>query len=236
MKFGASTLLLAALAGSAAGLRPFYTPESLKAACGLEPPLRQQLRGPVLGEICKLLGNASFLVFGTGFDSDFWLQVNKNGRTVFLENNKQWVPENATAVKNRTFLVKYTSNMQDALRQINNVSMLLDFFMKLPKSVKSVKWDVILVDGPVGSLHMKDTDGKPKKMPGRGQSIYAAHLLAGENATIFVDDCQREVEAAYVKRWLVGKSGQNISTFADGHNVYDGQTYAPGLTCRVVVR
>ena len=41
--------------------------------------------------ISGFVGDKSFLVFGTGNDSDFWRTCNSNGIVRFLENDSRWI-------------------------------------------------------------------------------------------------------------------------------------------------
>eukprot|EP00746_Dinoflagellata_sp_MGD_P121480 gnl/MRDRNA2_/MRDRNA2_56641_c0_seq3.p1 gnl/MRDRNA2_/MRDRNA2_56641_c0~~gnl/MRDRNA2_/MRDRNA2_56641_c0_seq3.p1 ORF type:complete len:111 (-),score=12.33 gnl/MRDRNA2_/MRDRNA2_56641_c0_seq3:276-608(-) len=104
----------------------------------------------------------------------------------------------------------------DALGAIQDVEMLRALYdTQIPSELKDIKWDVILVDGPEESTH--------PNYPCRCQSIYAAHLLANENTTVFVDDCQRVVDDHYTMTWLV-HNGTRLQRFDNGHG---------GSTCRV---
>ena len=55
----------------------------------------------------------------------------------------------------------------------------------LPLSIKSIEWDVIIVDAPCGHS---------SKCPGRYGSIYTSKTLSGPKTHIFVDDFDRKVE------------------------------------------
>ena len=135
--------------------------------------------------ISSFLGDKNFLVFGTGYDSDFWRYANRNGETVFLENNKKWITN-----PNDTFEVLYTTNIKQAdellLKYKKGNSSLLE--IKLPQEVLDTSWDCIFVDSP---------EGWNDNCPGRMQSIYAASKLANENTDIFIHDCDRYVEDLY---------------------------------------
>ena len=39
----------------------------------------------------ELIKPANILIFGLGFDSLLWNKLNKNGKTIFLEDNKDWI-------------------------------------------------------------------------------------------------------------------------------------------------
>lgn len=183
--------------------------QDLRQPCQSVPSAEQQLQGQVLDELCKRLGSARFLVFGTGFDSPFWMASNSLGVTVFLENNLAWIDTQPQQVKNAVREVNYTCVRHEAIAKINDEAMLSEFFdQQLPDDVKSTAWDQILVDSPEG--HADDN-------PGRGQSIYAAFKLAKPSTTIFVDDCGREVEEKYISEYLV-RNGRVMTQIDNGHS------------------
>lgn len=135
--------------------------------------------------ISSFLGNINFLVFGTGHDSDLWRLANKNGKTVFLENNPKWIT-NLTD----TFLVNYTTNIKQADHLLSEYKSGNDKNLRilLPKEILNVKWDCIFIDSPEG---WNDTT------PGRMQSIYMTKLLSNTHTNIFIHDCNRYVEDLY---------------------------------------
>lgn len=140
--------------------------------------------------IASFLGDKKFLVFGTGFDTELWRYSNKNGITIFLENNIKWIENN-----DDTLLIKYTSKIADAdyiLNQYrsNNLDLL---YIDLPNIVINTKWDCIFVDSP---------EGWSNKCPGRMQSIYAASKLAGNDTDIFIHDCDRYVEDLFSREFF----------------------------------
>lgn len=138
--------------------------------------------------ISSFLGDVNFLIFGTGYDSDLWRFVNKNGRTIFLENNPKWILNTED-----TFLVEYTTKLTEAelllTEYVNGNDTRLR--MQLPDIVLKTAWDFIFVDSP---------EGWNDNTPGRMQSIYAAKLLALSDTQIFIHDCDRYVEDLYSKK------------------------------------
>jgi len=138
--------------------------------------------------IANFLGDKNFLVFGTGHDTPMWRYVNRNGKTLFLENNAKWIrPEDNDVIK-----VTYTTRRVQyvTLLEEYNKGVYKNLKMDLPDVVKNTKWDCIFVDSPVGT-----TD----KKPGRMQSIYTASSLASKNTDVFIHDCDRTVEDIYSK-------------------------------------
>jgi len=166
--------------------------ESLRKKLGIQITSKQ------LQEIINTLEKkrpCNFLVFGLGNDTPLWNRVNKKGRTVFLENMKEWydkVIEKNT--KTEAYIVKYTTKRKNWKKLLKNKKKL---FLKLPKEITEIKWDVILVDAPRG---WRDDQ------PGRMQSIYMASKLIKKKGHIFVHDCWREVEAVYSDKFLLRKN------------------------------
>lgn len=138
--------------------------------------------------IAQFLGNKNFLVFGTGHDTPMWRYANRNGTTIFLENNAKWIkPEDTDVIK-----VTYTTKRawhERLLEEYKN-GIFDNLKMDLPKIVTETKWDCIFVDSPVGT-----TD----KKPGRMQSIFTASILSNKDTDVFVHDCDRKVEDIYSK-------------------------------------
>jgi len=133
--------------------------------------------------ISQFLGNKNFLVFGTGYDTEYWRTVNSNGFTVFLEHNKTWMPENSDNV----YLIKYTRKIREfgtMMKEYRN-GIYDKFIIDCPDIIRNTQWDVILVDAPQG---FGDDN------PGRSQSIFLAKEVSNENTIIFVHDAERRVE------------------------------------------
>jgi hypothetical protein len=136
--------------------------------------------------ISKLLGKKNFLVFGTGYDTDFWRLCNKDGFNLFLEHDQLWIPKNSEDVH----LVSYNTDISKYQEYLEDLSLLE---MTLPNSVLETNWDVIFVDGPPGNK---------KTSFGRMQSIFTAWKLSNHQTDIFVHDCDRTVEDIYTKHFF----------------------------------
>lgn len=134
---------------------------------------------------CKLL------VFGLGNDSFFWSSLNRNGITVFLEDDTEWFQKIIKKSKNiKAFLVSYNTQRKDWKTMLENKSLLE---MTLPNDLGKEAWDVILVDAPAG---WND------ESPGRMKSIFLSSKLIRNSGDIFVHDCDREVEDIYCDKFL----------------------------------
>ncbi len=134
---------------------------------------------------------AKFLIFGLGNDSKFWCEINREGRTVFIEDSPMWFD----LITNKqpeleVYLVDYQTKRSDWREYANENS---NLYLKLPDSVLQEKWDIILIDGPAG--YSDNT-------PGRMKSIFLAAKLATPGADVFLHDAQREVEQQFSRKYL----------------------------------
>lgn len=139
----------------------------------------------------------NFLIFGVGRDSSLWMEVNGNGRTVFLEDNPGWLTRMKSANAGiEAYRIEYNTQrwqwrqlLAEYRRGIDRLS------MELPECVAGTPWDFIFVDAPAGYK---------REHPGRMKSICAAAKLAGNNnvTDVFVHDCNRKVERVYCDYFL----------------------------------
>jgi len=204
--------------------------------CQIVPSSEQQLQGTILASICEQLdsskdSDSNFLIFGTGYDSPFWVDSNPVAKTRFLEHHSEWIQFQPQKVKDLVSVVSYTSTMRDSLIKISDKSYLNDFYEnQVPQDVKETHWKQILVDSPEGYDTGTVND---QGYPGRGQSIYAAMKLASSDTVIYVDDCEREVEMAYIKKYL--QRGRTLTKIDNGHNVIPTafKKANHGMTCKL---
>lgn len=159
-----------------------------------------------------------FLIFGVGYDTPFWLQLNAKGETVFLENDHKWLNLMKQRYPNaKIHSVAYKTDLSHWKEYLKTPEQLL---MKLPKEVSEKFWDVILVDGPCGQRdYFIKTYGK--EPPGRMQSIYMASKLIATGGDVFVHDCQRQCEEVYAAKFL---SQRNYINQAVGRTFFRGNT------------
>ncbi|MEB3883626.1 TIGR01627 domain-containing protein [Lyngbya sp. CCY1209] len=138
----------------------------------------------------KAPGN--FLIFGVGKDSPFWIEVNENGKTVFLEDNQDWLNQvRASCSEIDAHSVRYNTTRRRWLDLLAQHAQGIDcLLMELPDRIWETRWDFIFVDAPAGYA---------EDVPGRMQSIYTASLLAlnSGHTDVFVHDCDRLVETIY---------------------------------------
>lgn len=132
------------------------------------------------------------LVFGVGNDSAMWREINNAGVTTFLENDDEWSTKIIGSVPGIDIVrCAYTTKLLEAdslLQKHKNGEQVLS--LELPERVRSITWDVIIVDAPFGGT---------LDAPGRMQSIFEAHQLAQHGGTvdIFIHDINRPVEKMY---------------------------------------
>jgi hypothetical protein len=137
---------------------------------------------------------SNVLVFGVGRDSGLWLDANRGGRTVFLEDVPEWAQ---LARERNPGIVVHDVDYGIARRFMWPIlhrferSLLLT---TLPADVLETGWNVILVDAPRGTRWYR---------PGRMRSVYTASVLgARSGADVFVHDCHRRVERESADRFL----------------------------------
>ncbi len=135
------------------------------------------------------------LVFGVGRDTPLWLDVNRGGTTVFLEDVKRWAAFAREASPGSTvYDVDYglmRRCMWPLMRRLSPTHLFMD---DLPADVRDTPWDVILVDAPRGTNW---------KAPGRMKSVYTAAVLGAKSgADVFVHDCHRAVERESADQFL----------------------------------
>jgi glucuronoxylan 4-O-methyltransferase len=132
-----------------------------------------------------------FLVFGLGNDSVFWHSKNKDGRTVFIEDDPSW---HATITQRHpfleTYLVNYGTRRTEWAQLLNSPEKLT---IDLPPSITNTAWDVILVDAPAGY---------EDRSPGRMKSIYMASVLVKNGGDVFVHDAERDIEREYASKYM----------------------------------
>ena len=132
----------------------------------------------------KILAPCNFLIFGLGEDSPLWEDFNKGGRTVFLEDDKEWIKQ----FEDRgleIYDVTYSTKIEDHEKIGFDPEKLK---MDLPDTISETKWDLVLV--------------RPYKGPGRMQSIYTAYNLLEDGGICIVDDMKREVETKYALHYF----------------------------------
>ena len=149
-----------------------------------------------IGKIRQSLSKkGNLLVWGPGSDSPYWHNLT-SGKVVFIEddsfNRKATKQLGDDVIQKYPFLevyhVHYKINDLKAFSKYVNQSVKwqeLDVSDQLPKSFAQTRWNVIIIDAPLGCCETN---------PGRYHSIYTSWKLAGKGAHIFVDDFERKDE------------------------------------------
>lgn len=136
----------------------------------------------------------NFLIFGLGNDSQLWIDLNKGGKTVFIEDNSAWFAQKQEDIPGLVaYLVNYNTTLSQWKELLNQRSKLK---MNLPEEIMNTKWDVIFVDAPAGYGNNA----------GRMKSIYMSSRLTGKHTDVFVHDCNRVVENTYATKFLKKKN------------------------------
>ncbi len=142
---------------------------------------------------------ANFLVFGAGNDTSMWVELNKSGRTVFIEDDEKWVNKVRKMFPHaEIYAVNYMSKIDNWKSLLNSAG---DLKLNLPQDLENINWDVILVDAPCGNWDpsASESDFIPA---GRMSSIYSSSKLIKKGGDVFVHDNEREVERAYSTKYL----------------------------------
>ena len=155
----------------------------------------------------------NLLVFGLGRDSDLWLNANNGGKTIFLEDNEDWIKSVNVQFSNHgksinIEKIEYTDVGYDADRLLDEYnSGTNNLKLNLSEDVRNTNWDIIVVDAPAGY---------GKDMPCRMKSIYESYNLSdgNDNVDVFVHDAQRRIEKMYTEYFF--KTYNHIKTFDDG--------------------
>ena len=155
-----------------------------------------------IGYILSALEPVNLLVFGLGGDAHLWDELNSNGLTVFLEDDKDWISKFSKSNLD-IVSVDYSTFVGDH-EEINFNTEKLN--MKIPKRISAQKWDFIIVDAPLGH----GPPGRPYKGPGRMQSIHTAYQLLKDGGICVVDDMKRLVEQKYAFHYFGKENILNI--------------------------
>lgn len=138
-----------------------------------------------VGELIKSYAPCNVLVFGLGSDSNIWNDLNKDGKTVFIEDNFIYLRNYKHL---NTFPINYTTQRVRWKELLQDIDKL---YLTLGEEIEGSHWDIIFIDGPKG-FH--------KYTPGRMQSIFNASNLSYSN--ILLHDCDREVEKTYFETFI----------------------------------
>jgi len=157
-----------------------------------------------IAELLADLAPCNFLVFGLGDDSYLWQEINSGGTNVFLEDSQEWI-EKFDGSNLDIRKVEYTTE----IKNVNSIAFNEELLsLELPEDIRSQKWDIILVDAPLGhgppnpSSPWAKTPARPFKGPGRMSSIFEASRLIKDGGYVVIDDLSRHVESAYASKFF----------------------------------
>jgi hypothetical protein len=156
----------------------------------------QQSYASYLHVCIQLLLHSQPLVFGLGRDSEIYLAM--NSRTVFVENDNQWILRirHLLACKNCTLRHTYTTRIvsMDSIAPYENASAIPDIL--LPRLHNDdANFDFILIDAPAGY---------DVGLPGRFEPVkYASAMLKkGSLRYVCMHDYQRAIENALFREYF----------------------------------
>ncbi|GLJ35319.1 hypothetical protein SUGI_0710490 [Cryptomeria japonica] len=163
----------------------------------------------------------NFLVFGLGHDSSLWNALNFRGKTLFLEEDSNWIKEALRGhpqLEGKAFHVDYPTKLSQADELLAyyrseaeskcnpsnglRVSQCKLALTDLPAEIYETEWDVIMIDAPRGYFDAA---------PGRMTAIYSAAVMASnrkkEGVTdVYLHDVNRRVEKVYAEKFLCKKN------------------------------
>tara|TARA_X000001382_G_C3121605_1_gene163343 strand:+ start:46 stop:693 length:648 start_codon:yes stop_codon:yes gene_type:complete len=162
-------------------------------------------------ELIKSKSGCNLLIFGLGRDSELWLDVNKDGKTIFLEDNQSWIDIVKIQMDNLNKQIDirnitYNNLGYDADRLLTEYdSGQNNLKLDLPNDIPDIEWDIIIVDAPAGY---------GLDVPCRMKSIYESYNLSNEMTDIIVHDCERKIETMYTNYFF--KNYKLITELNDG--------------------
>ncbi|XVF54696.1 hypothetical protein PTKIN_Ptkin05aG0201700 [Pterospermum kingtungense] len=189
----------------------------------------------LLSDLITHKAPCNLLVFGLQSQYLNLSSANAGGITLFLEDDPDKISEiKADSNGTRVYRVHYQVPAKNAYKLLKyargnpvcapNTSLLQESTCKLaltnlPQEVYQLKWDIMVVDGPIGDA---------PEAPGRMSTIYTASMLAraGKKTDVVVHDVHRTIEkwfsweflceenlvSAKGKFWNFRISGQSNST------------------------
>ncbi|XP_022736686.1 glucuronoxylan 4-O-methyltransferase 1 [Durio zibethinus] len=165
----------------------------------------------LLSNLISRKAPCNLLVFGLQSQYLNLSSINAGGITLFLEDDPYKVSEiKADSNGTRIYKVKYRVPAKKAYKLLKHArenpacdpstSLLQQTTCKLalrnlPQEVYQLKWDVVVVDGPIGDA---------PEAPGRMSTIYTASMLAraGKTTDVVVHDIHRTIEKWFSREFL----------------------------------
>ena len=134
-------------------------------------PIVCQMHKKAYSLICRImweLAPGNVLVFGLGADSVWYIASNYKGRTVFIENDAEWIQkvhEDGLTRGGEVYHYRYdtkVSNAEKYLRELDPAVLDMTVDGQLPANVTDsrIYWDLVLIDAPKGKN--EDSPGRMK--------------------------------------------------------------------------
>jgi hypothetical protein len=153
---------------------------------------RVQLAHSVIHDIVNEIQrrqNSKVLVFGLGFDTPIWKEAARRSSSsvIFVEENPKYIALNPT-----TMMVYMSASAWGT--SVDKGHLVDDSKLcEIPDCLASLKFDVILVDGPTGYS---------PKSPGRQGSIWWSSQLCAPGGVVYIDDAHRPIESKSIERYF----------------------------------
>lgn len=146
-----------------------------------------------IASIIEKSKGCNILIFGLGYDSILWKKINSNGKNVYIEDDVEWIRK----FENKNLdirMVEYSTLIeQDHDINPDNIKLIL----KIDNDIKKTKWDIIIVDAPLGHQPPRKWSG-----PGRMSSLYMTKKLKNKKTIVIVDDYNRKVENKFCEYYF----------------------------------
>lgn len=151
-----------------------------------------QLDKNVINDIFKIMKpEYKVLIFGLGYDSKMWYNLNKN--TYFVENNQKYIDLNKNDISENN-IIYYDYQDISVLKSFNLNDNDLKKYEISEKLLKLAPFDIILIDGPEGYSNDK---------PGRLLPIFwSFKYLSQKGSIIYIDDVKRYLENYCVNKYF----------------------------------
>ena len=140
--------------------------------------------------ICSQIAKKSpinLLIFGLGKDSILWDTLNKNGLTLFIEDDVAWVDKIKKTVPNSIIeTYEYFTKNKYISTYFKSDNPIYPFRMNLDPRWYNTHWDMIILDGPTGW---------GDECPGRFQPMATVTMMDFD--LLCIHDCERWIENLY---------------------------------------
>lgn len=142
-----------------------------------------------LATLVRGMAPCRLLVFGLGRDTGAWIDTNWRGRTVFVENDPEWIETTrdtipGVVVAHVSYDIRFESWRDDGFQLGEKL------LVELPAEIEPRFWDVVFVDAPHGGRF------------GRQQSVFTGSRAVRPDGLLALHDCNRDREQAVCRHVL----------------------------------